>query len=364
MQIDWVRVATEHGIPFNDGFADTVTEFALRDLYRSQVPFVRWTWRSVPAGQEREDMKALVGSMERSTCSTSPNHDRAECDGGALPRHALRHGEHGYTRGSGGKRRPRLFPGLEGTVDEVAQGNEPGEARTRSRLHQAAKGVAAKHGHPSSDPRVKGGVHSIAYASVTIARPVLPGPAIAICKGLILLTVRGAEKLTRPPRTTGPESYPSSALASRRTTSPTRGLLSETVVELIKSLSSLPRVDGKQFLKELRPDFFGHWSQAMKGQRKVDEFRGGERCGGSQILELFAPDADETPSDAGDQQGLVGQQRSQALDHQLGMTPGNPVGSSFYLGEQRDGWRIGSEGIDPTEDLACRRPSLGLVTLE
>ena len=50
---------------FTDGYADTLTEFALRDLYESQVPFVAWTWASIPAGEERDNMEALIESMER-----------------------------------------------------------------------------------------------------------------------------------------------------------------------------------------------------------------------------------------------------------------------------------------------------------
>ena len=60
-----VRVAAKDGVPFSEGYADTRTEFALRDLYKSQLPFVRWTWNSVPAGREREDMRVLIRSMER-----------------------------------------------------------------------------------------------------------------------------------------------------------------------------------------------------------------------------------------------------------------------------------------------------------
>ena len=153
-------------------------------------------------------------------------------------------------------------------------------------------------------------------------------------------------------------------MASGKTAPPPRGLLAESVVELIESLSSFPRVDGKQLLKEIRAALLRFRSQAMKGQSNVDEFRGGECGTGFRILKLLAPNADETPSDSGDKQGLVWKQRSQALDHQLGMTPGDSVGSSFYLGEQRHGRWVWREGIDEPKDFACSRPDFGLVALE
>lgn len=46
-------------------YAATVQEFALRDLYAAQAPFIRWAWRAVPDGQEKEAMKVLITSMER-----------------------------------------------------------------------------------------------------------------------------------------------------------------------------------------------------------------------------------------------------------------------------------------------------------
>ena len=52
-------------IGFTDAYTDTRTEFALRELYESQAPFVRWTWELVPAGEERDNMEALIESMER-----------------------------------------------------------------------------------------------------------------------------------------------------------------------------------------------------------------------------------------------------------------------------------------------------------
>ena len=52
-------------IGFTDGYTDARTEFALRELYESQAPFVRWTWELVPAGEERDNMEALIESMER-----------------------------------------------------------------------------------------------------------------------------------------------------------------------------------------------------------------------------------------------------------------------------------------------------------
>ena len=52
-------------VGFTEDHADTLTEFQLRDLYRSQVPFVRWVLDSAPASQERDDLEVIIRSMER-----------------------------------------------------------------------------------------------------------------------------------------------------------------------------------------------------------------------------------------------------------------------------------------------------------
>ena len=50
---------------FTDDYADTPTEFQLRALYESQVPFIQWVWRTIPPSEERRYMEALIPSMER-----------------------------------------------------------------------------------------------------------------------------------------------------------------------------------------------------------------------------------------------------------------------------------------------------------
>lgn len=50
---------------FADGYVNTETEFELRDLYESQVPFIRWLRGTIPASEERDDMEVLIHSIER-----------------------------------------------------------------------------------------------------------------------------------------------------------------------------------------------------------------------------------------------------------------------------------------------------------
>ena len=50
---------------FTDDYADTPTEFQLRALYETQVPFIQWVWETIPPSEERSNMEALIRSMER-----------------------------------------------------------------------------------------------------------------------------------------------------------------------------------------------------------------------------------------------------------------------------------------------------------
>ena len=62
LRSDIVRIDTTR---FTDDYADTPTEFQLRALYETQVPFIRWVWRTIPPSKERRYMEALIPSMER-----------------------------------------------------------------------------------------------------------------------------------------------------------------------------------------------------------------------------------------------------------------------------------------------------------
>ena len=101
---------------------------------------------------------------------------------------------------------------------------------------------------------------------------------------------------------------PSSALAPAATgesRSPPLGLLKKPAVNLIKSLSSFPRVDFDQLLEEVRADLLRLGCKAVKSQCNVDEFRGGECRAGARVSKLFPPDSDQTLCDSCYKQSFV-----------------------------------------------------------
>ena len=58
-------VVRVESIGFTKDYADTPTEFRLRELYQSQLPFIRWVWDGAPASRERDEMAVILRSMER-----------------------------------------------------------------------------------------------------------------------------------------------------------------------------------------------------------------------------------------------------------------------------------------------------------
>ena len=51
---------------FTEGaYLDTRTEFTLRALYKSQVPFLQWVWSGVEPSEERDNLGSLIDSMEQ-----------------------------------------------------------------------------------------------------------------------------------------------------------------------------------------------------------------------------------------------------------------------------------------------------------
>ena len=53
------------GVEFTNDYVNTPTEFQLRALYESQVPFIQWLWETIPPSEERRYMETLIPSMER-----------------------------------------------------------------------------------------------------------------------------------------------------------------------------------------------------------------------------------------------------------------------------------------------------------
>ena len=50
---------------FTESYASVPMEFQMRDLYRSQVPLIRWIQENLPESEEKDRFKIMVESMER-----------------------------------------------------------------------------------------------------------------------------------------------------------------------------------------------------------------------------------------------------------------------------------------------------------
>ena len=50
---------------FTEGYASVPMEFQVRDIYRSQVPLIRWLQENLPASEEKNNLQTMVESMER-----------------------------------------------------------------------------------------------------------------------------------------------------------------------------------------------------------------------------------------------------------------------------------------------------------
>ena len=50
---------------FTEGYASVPMEFQVRDIYRSQVPLIRWIQKNIPESEEKDILQAVVESMER-----------------------------------------------------------------------------------------------------------------------------------------------------------------------------------------------------------------------------------------------------------------------------------------------------------
>ena len=50
---------------FTEGYASVPMEFQVRDIYRSQVPLIRWLQENLSASEEKGNLQTMVESMER-----------------------------------------------------------------------------------------------------------------------------------------------------------------------------------------------------------------------------------------------------------------------------------------------------------
>ena len=50
---------------FTEGYASVPMEFQMRDIYRSQVPLIRWIQKNIPESEEKDNLQTVVESMER-----------------------------------------------------------------------------------------------------------------------------------------------------------------------------------------------------------------------------------------------------------------------------------------------------------
>ena len=50
---------------FTEGYASVPMEFQVRDIYRSQVPLIRWIQENLPESEERDNLQIMVESMDR-----------------------------------------------------------------------------------------------------------------------------------------------------------------------------------------------------------------------------------------------------------------------------------------------------------
>ena len=50
---------------FTEGYASVPMEFQVRDIYRSQVPLIRWLQENLSASEEKDNLQTVVESMER-----------------------------------------------------------------------------------------------------------------------------------------------------------------------------------------------------------------------------------------------------------------------------------------------------------
>ena len=50
---------------FIEGYASVPMEFQMRDLYRSQVPLIRWIQENLPESEEKNNLQTMVESLER-----------------------------------------------------------------------------------------------------------------------------------------------------------------------------------------------------------------------------------------------------------------------------------------------------------
>ena len=50
---------------FLEGYASVPMEFHVRDIYRSQIPLIRWLQKYLPESEEKNNLQSVVDSMER-----------------------------------------------------------------------------------------------------------------------------------------------------------------------------------------------------------------------------------------------------------------------------------------------------------
>ena len=57
-----VKIST---LGFVEGYAPAPMEFQVRDIYRSQIPLIRWLQENIPKSEEKDIFRTMVESMER-----------------------------------------------------------------------------------------------------------------------------------------------------------------------------------------------------------------------------------------------------------------------------------------------------------
>ena len=58
-------VKTSGDYEFTEGYASVPIEFQVRDIYRSQVPLIRWIQENLPESEEKDKLQTIIESMDR-----------------------------------------------------------------------------------------------------------------------------------------------------------------------------------------------------------------------------------------------------------------------------------------------------------
>ena len=60
-----VSASLARELKFIEVYASVPMEFQMRDIYRSQVPLIRWIQTNIPESEERDNLQTMVESMDR-----------------------------------------------------------------------------------------------------------------------------------------------------------------------------------------------------------------------------------------------------------------------------------------------------------